>query len=169
MRMVGFVLLQLAALLFALRQIGCKKREEEGLASFCAMLEQLVGLLGSEAAPMPELISALILRSDGCASAFLQTLAGSMDRLGERCFFELWKNALDASSIALEPEDRQTLEELGSVLGRYELETQLRAVESCRTALCRRLDALRQELPQMKRLTLGFSLAASAFIGIILI
>ena len=169
MRMAGFALLQLAALLFALRHIGCKKREAEALASFCAMLEQLGGLLGSEAAPMPELIGALILRSGGCASVFLQTLADSMDRLGERSFFELWNHALDAAPVALEPEDRNTLEELGSVLGRYELEAQLRAVESCRAVFCRRLDALRLELPQVKRLTLGLSLAASALIGITLI
>ena len=169
MKMAGFVLLQLAALLFALRHIGCKKRETACLASICAMLEQLGGLLGSEAAPMPELIGALILRSDGCAAAFLQTLAESMDRLGERSFHELWENALDAAPIALDPEAGQALEELGSVLGRYELETQLRAVEACRAALCRRLDALRQELPQRKRLTVGLSLAASALIGIILI
>ena len=169
MRIVGFALLQLAALLFALRRVGCKKREAEGLASLCAMLEQLGGLLESEAAPMPELISALILRSDGYAAAFLKKLDASMDSLGVRSFCELWKCALDTADVVLNTEDRQVLEELGSVLGRYELEAQLRVVESCRAALCRRLDKMRLELPQARRLTLGLSLATSALMGIILI
>ena len=169
MKIAGFVLLQLAALLFTLRYIGTKKRETAFLSSFCAMLEQLGGLLGCEAAPIPELIGELIPRSDGAASVFLQALAVSMDRLGEYSFFALWKNALGSAPALPEGEAVKTLEELGTVLGRYELETQLRAVEGCRAVLCRRLDALRQSLPQTKRLTLGLSLAAAALVGIILI
>ncbi len=169
MRIAGFALLQLAALLFSLRHIGSKKRGAACLASFCAMLEQLGGLLGREAAPMPELIGELIPRSDGAAEVFLRALAASMDRLGEYSFCALWKNALGAAPALSDREAAQALEELGTVLGRYELETQLRAVESCRAVLCRRLDAQRQSLPQTKRLTLGLSLAAAALVGIILI
>ena len=84
-------------------------------------------------------------------------------------FFALWKNALGSAPALPEGEAVKALEELGTVLGRYELETQLRAVEGCRAVLCRRLDALRQSLPQTKRLTLGLSLAAAALVGIILI
>ena len=169
MRIAGFALLQLAALLFSLRHIGSKKREAACLASFCAMLDQLGGLLGSEAAPMPELIGELIPRSNGTAAVFLQTLAASMDRLGEYSFCALWKNALGAAPTLPDREAAQALEELGTVLGRYELETQISAVAGCRAVLCRRLDALRQSLPQTKRLTLGLSLAAAALVGIILI
>ena len=169
MKIAGFVCLQLAALLFALRRIESKKRAAACLASFCALLEQLKGALGSEPAPMPELLDALGTCCDGDAAAFVNLLAASMDRLGERSFRELWTDALSAVPVTADRESGRALLELGTVLGRYELNTQLGAVESCRIVLSRRLDALCRELPQAKRLTLGLCLAASALLGIILI
>ena len=169
MRIAGFALLQLAALLFSLLHIGSKKRGAACLASFCAMLEQLGGLLGRDAAPMPELIAALAPRAEGESAAFLRMLTASLDRLGEHRFCDLWKSALNDAGLTADRETVRELEELGAVLGRYELETQLRAVEACRSALNGRLEALRQDLPQTKRLTLGLSLAAAALVGIILI
>ena len=162
-------LLQLAALLFSLRRIGYEKRKAEDLRAFCALLEQLGGALGSEAAPMPELIGSLLPRADGAAAVFLQTLADSMDQLGAFSFFELWKSALYASRAVLDSESARAIAELGSFLGRYELNSQLRAVDACHKSLCIRLETLRQRFPQTERLTLGLSLAASALLGIILI
>ena len=169
MKTAGFILLQLAALLFALKRIALKKRETESLASLCAMLDQLDGLLGSEALPMPELIAELIRRSDREAAAFLESLAASMGGLGQTSFCALWKQAANTALSRMDSNALQMFEELGAILGRFELETQLRAVGACRTALGSRLEELRQELPQIKRLTLGLSLAASALMGIILI
>lgn len=169
MKIAGFVLLQLSALFFSMRRIGAQKREMEALGSFCAMLQQLDGALGSEAPPMPELICTLTQRCSGAAMLFLRTLGASMDRLGESSFSELWRDAVKAASALSDRDAVQALNELGSVLGRYELDTQLGSVRTCRAALDRRMETLRQELPQTKRLTLGLSLAASVLLGIILI
>lgn len=169
MKTAGFILIQISALLFCFLRLRSERLEAELLRSFCAMLEQLRGMLSSEASPMPELLTRLARCSEGRAAAFLGVLSDSMEQLGEKSFLELWESALCISCAALCPEAVKALKELGAVLGRYELDIQLDALSACHQTLRGKLDALRRELPGRKRLTYGLSLSASMLLGILLL
>ncbi len=165
---LGFSFLLLAALLFAVERIRSRDRQIRDLRGFCAMLEQLYGILEAESPPMPELLRTLTGCVDGAAADFIRTLHASLGALGERRFRDLWRAALTANPISRDSAAARELEELGAVLGRYELETQLAALSKCLQALRREEEKARQELPAFRRLTLGLSLAAAALAGILL-
>lgn len=168
-RIAGFLLLQLAAALYAHERVTGKRRELETLRSFCDMLEQLRGLLEIDASPMPELLETLSKRCKGDAALLSKDLAQSMDALGACSFQELWSQALNAYAAKLDSDTLEELDALGTVLGRYDLETQLDAVTTCHTHLRASVDARQLAHPQDMRLTIGVSLSAALLLGILLI
>ena len=167
MKAAGFVMILTAALLFTLQRLEAERKKADTLRELSALLEQMEALLESEAPPMPELIGRLRLRARGGAEAFLSVLSLSLDRLGERSFSELWREALSACP-ALPEQARWELERLGAVLGRCTLETQAEALKTARRSLRSLAEQTHRELPEKRRLLLGLALAA-ALLGIVLI
>jgi stage III sporulation protein AB len=168
-RVLGFFLLQAAALLFFRQYRQRGKRQLDTLRSFADMLEHLRGILEADSPPMPELLQTLLRRCRGDAGAFIETLAHSMDMLGSRSFYELWRQALREKSGLLDPDILYELESLGEILGRYELKVQLEAVDLCRAMLLKALNKLQKEQPQASRLTLALLLSGTLMLGIVLI
>ena len=91
-----------------------------------------------------------------------------MDRLGAVSFQTLWLEALADTAKDVGEDARHALETLGSVLGRYDLDTELSAVDACLRVLRRQQEQLREKAPQSGRLTLGIMLSAAALLGILL-
>lgn len=168
-RLVGFVLLQAAAALFARGRIAETAARTEALRSFCDMLEQLRGLLESDGSPMPALLDILSRRCSGQARAFVRALSTAMDQLGESSFRELWRQALAENAGPLDEDARRALESLGTVLGRYDPATQLDALDTCRLHLRQHLDKRQSSQAQETHLILGLSFSASLLLGILLI
>lgn len=168
MKIYGFLLLQLAAFLFASQRVRSRNARAAVLRSFCNMLEQLRGLLETESSPMPELLLTLSKRCDGEALAFINTLRASLDTLGALSFQELWQSALRKSAACEDNAAYHELDSLGGILGRYELPAQLDAVSSCLEALRLYTERTRQKLPGINRLTWGLSFSGAALFGIIL-
>ena len=168
-RLVGFLLLQLAAALYAARCIADSLNRTQALDSYCNMLEHLRGLLESDGSPMPTLLERLSGRTAGDAQAFINTLKGKMDSLGEQPFQKLWHQALLETAYRLDDNARRELESLGTVLGRYDSVTQLDALDMCHGILRRRLTERQQGQAQDTRVTVAMSLSVSLLAGIILI
>jgi hypothetical protein len=118
---------------------------------------------------MPQLLQSLLRRCNGEAAAFVSVLLESLDRLGTKSFQELWQYALFSTPLCGDSDALRAMEELGGVLGRYDLDVQLDAAVSCLEILRFRCEKLRQELPKTRQLTFGLSLSASMLLGIILI
>jgi len=165
---VGLALILLAALLYAARRTRDIRQRYDALHSFCRMLEQMHGILEVQAPPMPELLNALSGRCTGPASRFAAQLSASMDSLGAESFSVLWKQAL-SEVRELDRDALLELEALGGILGRYDLKTQLDAVNACFCSLRQQRETVQKALPQAKRLTYGISLCAALLLGIILI
>ena len=140
MKLTGFVLLQLSALMFLRRRLAAEKRRAENAASFRNMLEHLLGLLERESSPMPELLQSLQKRVHGAAARFVSALLDSMDMLGVHSFQELWRRALYASSEDI-----------------------------CLDELRRYCEKQQREQPQKTRLTVGLTLSVSLMAGILLL
>ena len=165
----GFLLLQLAALLYASQLVQGRGRRTEALLSFCDMLAQLRGILEAEAPPMPELLQTLSRRCGGEAAAFVNALSASMDGLGSLRFQELWQDALRRSRICEDAVALRELDALGEVLGRYALPAQLDAVSACLETLRRKAEHTRREQPVINRLTWGLAFSCSLLCGILLL
>ena len=168
-KLLGFSIVLLAALVFSLQRIEDQKRLTAALRSYGDMLEQMIGLLEIQAPPIPELLNMLTHCSEGAAAVFVESLSLSMENLGSESFYTLWQKSLSASDGGLDKEALQTLDSLGSILGRYDLKTQLDAITSCLRILRQRQEKLQQSLPQSRRLVLGVTLSAAMLLGIILI
>ena len=168
-RIVGFLLVQLAALLYGREQVLERLRQTEALHSYCDMLEQLQGLLESDGSPMPALLLLLSERTSDEAGSFIIQLTHDMDKLGEQRFQKLWDRALSENSGFLDEESKRDIETLGAVLGRYDNSTQLDAISLCREHLRRRLEQRQQTQIQDTRVTLALSASLGLFVGILLI
>ena len=168
-QLMGFVMLQLAAALFAYKRITEAKHQTDALRSYREMLEHLRGLLESDGSPMPALLETLLKCCCGEAEQFVSSLNAEMDHLGQLPFRELWRRALSENAPALEEEAKQELDALGSVLGRYDLKTQMDSIDACRRILRQRLEERQNMQMQDTRVTLGLSLSASLLLGILLI
>lgn len=168
-RLLGFVLLQVAAALFARGRIAEAAARTEALRGWCDMLGQLRGLLESDGSPIPALLEILSERCTGQARAFVRTLSGTMESLGGHCFRTLWQRALEENAGFLEEDAMRELSDLGAVLGRYDPATQLEALDTCRLHLRQRLDRRLGERTQETRVILGLSFSASLLLGICLI
>lgn len=166
---VGFLLLQLAAALFARGRIAESLQRTEALHSYHDMIEQLRGLLESDGSPMPALLETLSERTEGEANEFVIGLSREMDRLGEDRFQNLWKRALSDHCRYLDGDIRRELASLGAVIGRYDPVTQLEAINACLEKLRRSLQERQRTQAQDTRVTLALSLSASLLAGILLI
>lgn len=168
-KLIGFILVQVSALLHACRSAALERRNMQQAEDFCTMLEQLYGLLEREASAMPELLTALNGRTDRSAASFIQNLERSLNMLGARSFQELWHDALYASAADNDKELLAILDKPGAVLGRYELRTQLDMLCVCLDELRHYCEKRRQKLPQTMRLTLGLLLSSGLLLGILLL
>ena len=169
MRMLGFVLLQTAAIVCAHRHVKEKRLANDALRDFCDMLDQLQGLLENDASPMPELLRKLSARCKGEARAFADALCDSTRDLGKRSFQELWQKVCLEKTTLAGKNAAQELEALGGILGRYDLDVQTEAVTTCKKALRHALDQRQDKQAQEAYTTVGLSLSASLLLGILLL
>ena len=168
-KLLGLSLLLAAALVFSSQRLSEGKRRAAVLDSFCALLTHMHGILENQAPPMTELLEALSCCCEGDARTFALLLRQGMGRLGGVSFRELWHEALTACTSEPDMEMLRELDALGSVLGRYDLETQCAAIEDCLSSLLRSREQLKASLPQSGRLTFGIALCAALLLGVLLI
>ena len=129
------------------------------LEQFLAALDQIQAELSFRLTPMPELLRRLGQESEEPLKTFFQTCEAGLSALGEVSFSVVWNRALQMEPLALLPEDRIPLEQLGAVLGRYDAEGQRTTLESVRVRLSQCLEDAREKQKKMGRVyrTLGVS------------
>ena len=149
-----------------LRLCRCRIRT---LASLALLLELMQGELQSAPPPMEQMLEKLGIRLDGDARRFASAVCAGMGELGKRGFAEIWNTSLRACVPELGEAERRELEDLGAVLGRYELSHQLEAISRCRRFLKQSEERAVSALREKKRLALGLALTLSALLGIVLI
>ena len=88
--------------------------------------------------------------------------------LGERSFDEIWDKALAGTDPWQEETVQNELRKLGSVLGRFDLETQLRALDACILLLRQQWERERNAYPEERRVWIGLTAGLSALLVILL-
>lgn len=166
-KFIGAFFIAAGSVALGITPIMSLKRHIALLEALCASLRITAAELGTRLRPLPELISELSERG-GAAGGFYADIARELDSIGEKDFSGLWSAALDKLQF-LSIDERETMNELGAVLGRYELQEQLDSIGLCLDVLSRKALELRTEYPERRRLILGLSAAAGFTTLIVLI
>ena len=145
-----------------------KREHLNELEALCHMLRLMQDELETRALPLPELAAQLEARTEDAGKTLLSELLRRMPELGSRDFQNIWEESVTESVKHSEGAAR-LLCKLGSFLGRYDVDSQLDALRSCREAMEKLRTAAAEALPQMRRLGMGLALTSGALIVITLI
>lgn len=169
MKLPGAILILLGSLLTGREYARARRRELAALSSLCCALERMASELSARALPLPQLMSLLAEEAEEPAAAFFLLLSGRLRELGERSFRELWQEAARRALAPLSSREMAAVCELGAVLGRYPLTSQLQAIRRCQEALSVRREASLRRLGDDLRLGWGLSASLGFLLWILLI
>ena len=145
-----------------------KREQLNELEALCHMLRLMQDELETRALPLPELAAQLEARTEDAGKTLLSELLRRLPELGSRDFQNIWEESVTESVKHSEGAAR-LLCKLGSFLGRYDVDSQLDALRSCREAMEKLRTAAAEALPQTRRLGMGLALTSGALIVITLI
>ena len=168
MRIIGIMLIAAAAVYGGVSYTALKREQLNELEALCHMLRLMQDELETRALPLPELAAQLDMRTENAGKALLSGLLRRLPELGSRDFQSIWKECV-TESVKHSEEAARLLCTLGSFLGRYDVDSQLEAIRSCREAMEKLHTAAAEALPQTRRLGMGLALTSGALIVITLI
>lgn len=169
LQLIGAVLLLCASATFGFLAVQGLKERVKQLHFLITALEEMERELHCRLTPMPELLAALEARIPGPVGAFFSLCVSGLHNLGGRPFSKVWSEALEAADLHLEEGDRILVEELGSCLGRYDGQRQCDSIVQTRMRLEEHLADAAEQRNRLGRVYGTLSLAAGAFLVIVLI
>lgn len=168
MRIIGIMLIAAAAVYGGVSYTALKKEQLNELETLCHTLYLMQDELETRALPLPELAAQLETRTEKAGKALLSGLLRRLPELGSRDFQSIWEESV-MESVKHSEEAARILCTLGSFLGRYDVDSQLEAIRSCRETVEKLRTAAAEALPQTRRLGMGLALTSGALIVITLI
>lgn len=145
-----------------------KREQLNELEALCHLLRLMQDELETRALPLPELAALLETRTENASNVLLSRLLRRLPELGSRDFQNIWEESV-TESVKHSEEAARLLCTLGTFLGRYDVDSQLEALRSCREAMEKLRAAAAEALPQTRRLGMGLALTSGALIVITLI
>ena len=134
--------------------------------------EELLSLTRSELearlTPLPELAELMRRSCTGSARRFSKLLSEGLSDMGERTFRELWSESTGKAFPHLSPDELRAVRSVGTVLGRYELPSQLAALDRCAEELRRSEKRLFDALSLRGKSAAGLFCAGSMLLIIVL-
>ncbi|MDL2273619.1 stage III sporulation protein AB [Oscillospiraceae bacterium OttesenSCG-928-G22] len=169
LQIIGAVLIILGTAGIGLFEVYRLNLHIETLSGFLSALELMESEIYFNISPLYDICKKLTRSARAPLRPFFAALSeGGGDVAGES-FGDLWKRTLETMKLELGGEERQVLLELGSTLGRYDIEGQAKAISYVR----RRFEGFLKEAVDVKskmgRVYGTVGLAAGAAVVIILI
>ena len=168
MRIIGIMLIAAAAVYGGVSYTALKKEQLNELEALCHLLRLMQDELKTRALPLPELAAQLETRTEDTGKALLSGLLRRLPELGSRDFKSIWEECV-TENVKQSVEAARLLCTLGSFLGRYDVDSQLEAICSCREAMEKLCTSAAEALPQTRRLGMGLALTSGELIVITLI
>lgn len=128
-RLVGAALLILGGLGLGLAAAGRLSARVRDLRELESAVETLERELGWRLAPLPEGLLRAAEGAAGGTARLFRLCAEEAVRLNGRSFRQVWAACIGDAQLCLDREDAAILAELGSVLGRYDGDSQRQALE----------------------------------------
>lgn len=168
-RMVGAALLAGGSAMLGVCAVRHMNSRVKDLNQLLIGMETMARELDYRLAPLPELLRQAAAQSDGRASMFYDLCAQGAEHLNGRTFQTVWCQALEAAQLRLERGDVELLEQLGGVMGRYDGESQRKALDTAMARLEARQSAAADQSRRLGRVYSVLSLTAGGFLMILLI
>lgn len=168
-RLAGAVLLAGGSVILG----ACMRRHLNGrvndLNGLLVGFETMARELNYRMTPLPELLRQVSMQSKGNSAVFFDLCAQGAEHLNGRTFQAIWSQSLEAAQLRLEQEDLAFLEQLGGVLGRYDEESQRKALDSTIARLEHLRNSAADQSHRLGRVYSALSLTAGGFLMILLI
>lgn len=165
MRLTGGIFLVLAGLMGGLRSVSELRENVRRRECLLRLLDGLSYEMKNFRPPLPALFSAMSGRTEGAGRELCLRISEGLEKPGNPRFACLWEDAV----CLLPPGEREALRPLGSVLGQYAAEEQVRALERVRGEMERLLDEARVRMRERGRVSVGLWTAAGLMAAVILI
>lgn len=169
MRLFGALLLTGCGLALGLGAVGSARRRSAALEGWQGALELMGAELEFALPPMGELLRRSARAADQPVKGCLNAAADGLTALGERPFSDIWEQALEGCSPPLTEADMELLGRLGGILGRYDAQSQRRAVARTEAELSERALRVREELRRSGKAWAAAGLSLGAFTAILLL
>lgn len=128
-RLLGAALVVAGCAALGLAGVARLEGRVRDLAELTAGLDALRRELGWRLAPLPDALDTAARAARGPAAQFFTRCAQGAGTPDGQVFQAVWRDSLSAVPLRLGPEDRDLLERLGPVLGRYDGDSQRLALE----------------------------------------
>ena len=172
-------LLVMASCLYYCGQIcqGKRLRIRE-LRGLIECLEHMLGELELRGASTPELLGRMCELSEGETGVFFHRLKEAMSRLGEESFSLLWRETAAQALRFLHklpvpdmvsPGELDEMIRAGAVLGRLDLEAQLRTLRFLRGVLQNAMEDERRSFPLRRKLLYGLCACGGLFLIVLIL
>lgn len=168
-KLLGALLLMGGGLWWGLGRARELSRRQAALAAWAEALALLEGELAFSLPDMPQLLEKLSREAASPAGEALEAVWLGLDRLGEKSFSQLWRQAVTEHPGALAPEELEQLCRLGAQLSGRGWQDQRKAAETVRSSLLAQGERVREELRREGRSYGTLGLALGAFLTILLI
>lgn len=168
-RLLGAVLLTGGAALLGLCAVRHMNSRVNDLRYLIQGVESMLRELTYRLAPLPELLQFAQTQTEGRVALFFDLCAQGAEHLNGRSFQTVWEQAAEASQMRLEQPDLQCLEQLGSVLGRYDGDSQRKALEAAAVRLEEQHSMAEEQSRRFGKVYSVLGLTAGAFLMILLI
>ena len=155
----GCVALGILTGLGRLRRVAC-------LEEFRRILSGLARELAFSLRPLPELAEDVV--GSGPAGEFLRQCRRCFFDSGGESWAESWEKVLREADLPILDEDRSLLAEFGQVRGRYDGESQQRALQALLERLGEQIETARQTARRMVRVDVTLGVTAGLFCLILL-
>ena len=167
-RAAGLLLLACGPALAGLLAAARLARRPRVLRELAAALEQMEREVAFRLTPLPELFARLAEEHGGPVGAAFSACGRQMEELDSRSVGEIWRRGLESARLDLDGRSARTLEELGDVLGRYDVEGLRAALARAAEELAAAAERAEAEREQKGRMTQVLGLTAGAALFILL-
>lgn len=144
-------------------------RRVDTLRSVIAAMELLEKELSFHMLPMRDLLLATSNGTTRPASDFLGECVNALDLYEDRLFSEIWSLSAEKTLVNLNSTDRDALDSLGKILGRFDVDGQRNAIRLTNEQLKQNLTNAVEERGSKGKVYRTVSVAAGTFIVILLL
>jgi len=169
MKYMGLAFILFSCISASIQILREERKRVEMPKNLCSSLENMQAELASRACPLPDLFTALARSAEGEAEVFFTGICGSMNMLGRESFSEIWDMCAEESFTLLNREEMRLLKRIGAVLGRYELDEQLKILRQCTNSFNENLKCAEYKYLSEKKLKLALGAGTGLMLIIVLI
>lgn len=166
---VGAVMVMTGMVGLAWRAVGRLGERVELLRSLQGAVSYLEEEVSFRFTPLPKLFEHLAQSRRGPAGRFFQGILYTLAEPGEPTLRQSWRKALREELPQLRETERQTLEELGEVLGQYDAQTQAKALRLAGQRLAEAYIEARAERQRLGKVYLTLGVAGGLVTVLVLI